>query len=177
MNRAVFFDRDGVLNAAIVRDGRPYPPATAAETQLDPQASEVIRALRERGFAIVVVTNQPDVARGTTTRGAVEAINDRVRAELGVDAIYTCFHDRGDSCMCRKPLPGMLLTAAREHALDLGASYLVGDRWSDIVAGRDARCKTIWLERDYTERQPECFDARFRSLSAACDWIIDDCNA
>jgi D-glycero-D-manno-heptose 1,7-bisphosphate phosphatase len=174
---AVFFDRDGVLNAAVVRDRRPYPPASVDELQLDPGAAPCIRGLRARGFCIIVVTNQPDVARGTTTREMVQAINERVRAELVVDDIYTCFHDRADGCACRKPRPGMLYEAAREHDIDLAASYLVGDRWTDIAAGRDARCRTVWIERDYDEPLPDRPDARFRSLTAACDWIIDDCNA
>ncbi len=177
MKPAIFFDRDGVLNAAVVRDGRPYPPASVAELTLDPSAATSVARLRAAGFRIIVITNQPDVARGSTTYAAVTAINDRVRSKLCVDAIYTCFHDRNDGCACRKPLPGMLLQAAHEHDIELRASYMVGDRWSDIVAGREAACRTVWLQRDYDEPPPDRPDARVVSLTAACDWIINDRNA
>jgi len=131
---AVFLDRDGVLNAATLLDGRPYPPTSAAEVTILPGVPTALAALRDAGYAIVVVTNQPDVARGTRTRAGIEAIHARLRAELPVDAIYCCFHDDGDECACRKPRPGMLLEAARELSLDLAASFMVGDRWRDTEA-------------------------------------------
>ncbi len=174
MTRAVFFDRDGVLNDAVVKNGHPFPPASVDELRIDSAAPESIARLRDRGFAIVVITNQPDVARGTTSRDAVEAINDRLAAELAIDAIYTCFHDNTDACECRKPKPGMLLAAARDHGIDLGSSYVVGDRWSDVAAGREARCRTVWIERGYDEKQPLDADARVASLASACDWIVND---
>ncbi len=171
---AVFFDRDGVLNAAVVRDGKPYPPTVPEELAIDSDAARVVADLRARGFMVVVVTNQPDVARGTTTAAAVDAINERLRAAVGVDAVYTCVHDNQDGCACRKPKPGMLLRAARELGLDLDASYMVGDRWSDIEAGRRARCRTVWIERSYAECSPVGHDAGVASLTEAWRWICDD---
>ena len=176
LTRAVFFDRDGVLNEAVVRNGRPHPPAGLAELRIDAAAAACIVQLRAAGFAIFVVTNQPDVARGTTARETVDAINTHVAASLDVDAVYVCYHDTADACACRKPKPGMLLAAASEHGVDLERSYLIGDRWSDVAAGREARCRTVWLERGYAEREPDRPDARVASLRAACDWILDDCN-
>ncbi len=176
MKRAVFFDRDGVLNDAVVRLGRPYPPASVDELHIDDGASSSLSALHERGFAIVVVTNQPDVARGTATRAQVEAINGRLLANLPIDALYVCYHDNADGCDCRKPKPGMLFAAARDHEIDLVRSYMVGDRWSDIAAGREARCRTVWIERGYDEPKPQEADVRVTSLVAACDWILDDCS-
>jgi D-glycero-D-manno-heptose 1,7-bisphosphate phosphatase len=174
LTRAVFFDRDGVLNDAVVRAGRPFPPANVDELRIDPAAATLITQLRARGFAIVVVTNQPDVARGKTTRESVDAINQRLTAELPIDALYVCYHDTADACTCRKPKPGMIFEAA--HDIDLSSSYMVGDRWSDIVAGRDARCKTVWIERGYEEKLPQDADAHVLTLTAACNWILDDCN-
>jgi D-glycero-D-manno-heptose 1,7-bisphosphate phosphatase len=174
LNSAVFFDRDGVLNAAVVRDGRPHPPPSVDELQIDPDAAASIERLRGIGFKIIVVTNQPDVARGTTSRSAVEAINERLLRTLPIDALATCYHDGNDACACRKPKPGMLLSAASTHDVDLAASYIIGDRWSDIAAGQAAGCRTVWIERRYTERTPELPDAHVLSLAAACNWIMDD---
>jgi len=171
---AVFFDRDGVLNEAVVREGRPYPPADAAALRVDPDAPAAIAALRARGFAIVVVTNQPDVARGKTTRASADAINDALRATLAPDALYACFHDNADGCDCRKPAPGMLVRAAHELGLDLARSYLVGDRWSDIEAGRRAGCRTVLIERGYVERAADDPTARVAALHSAAQWILDD---
>lgn len=136
----------------------------------------MLARLRDHGFSVVVVTNQPDVARGTATRQQVEAINEQLTAVLPIDAIYVCYHDNADACDCRKPKPGMLIAAAHEHGIELAQSYMVGDRWSDVAAGREARCRTVWIERGYDEREPLGADARVTSLTAACNWILDDCN-
>ncbi|HEX3463945.1 MAG TPA: HAD family hydrolase [Candidatus Elarobacter sp.] len=174
LSPAVFLDRDGVVNAAIVREGRPHPPATLAELRFEPGAGACVERLREHGFRVVVVTNQPDVARGTTTRAAVETLNAAIGAELPLDGLYACYHDDADACPCRKPKPGMLLRAAEELGLDLAGSYMVGDRWSDVEAGRRAGCRTVWIERGYLERAAEHPDARVTTLAQACEWIIDD---
>ena len=169
---AVFLDRDGVLNAATLRDGRPYPPTSAAEVTILPGVPAALAALRDAGYAIVVVTNQPDVARGTRTRAGIEAIHARLRAELPVDAIYCCFHDDGDECACRKPRPGLLLEAARELSLDLAASFMVGDRWRDTEAGAAVGCRTAFVDHGYAERRPQRFDRKVSSLAEAAAWIL-----
>lgn len=169
---AVFLDRDGVLNAATLLDGRPYPPTSAAEVTILPGVPAALAALRDAGYAIVVVTNQPDVARGTRTRAGVEAIHARLRVELPVDAIYCCFHDDGDECACRKPRPGMLLAAARELSLDLAASFMVGDRWRDTEAGAAVGCRTAFVDHGYAERRPQRFDRKVSSLPEAAAWIL-----
>ena len=150
MNRAVFLDRDGVLNRTIVRDGIPHPPQALEEVEILPGVSEAMGALRERGFALLVVTNQPDVARGLQTREMVERINDYLMERLRLDGIYVCYHDNADCCTCRKPAPGMLLRAAAEREIDLSRSYMVGDRGSDIAAGAAAGCQTFLIERPYS---------------------------
>ncbi len=168
--RAVFLDRDGVINAAVVRDGKPYPPT--GELTLLPGVEQALADLRAAGFATVVVTNQPDVARGTTTRAAVESLHAPIQPL--VDAIYCCFHDDADACACRKPKPGMLRDAARDLDLDLAASVMVGDRWRDIDAGRAAGCRTIFIDYGYAERQPTAMDHTARSLAEAVKWILRD---
>jgi D-glycero-D-manno-heptose 1,7-bisphosphate phosphatase len=149
---AVFLDRDGVINRTTVRDGTPYPPQTLSEVEVLPGVPEALDRLVVLGFRLIVVTNQPDVARGTQTRGAVEAINALLMSRLPqLSAAYVCCHDTGDDCDCRKPKPGMLLRAAGEHGIDLAKSFMVGDRWGDIVAGAAAGCKTLLIDLPYSQ--------------------------
>ena len=173
MKRAVFLDRDGVLNRAIVRDGRPYPPRNVAELEVLPGVEQALTALREAGFFLVVVTNQPDVARGTTTKRAVETINAALGAQLPIDEFRTCFHDSGDECDCRKPKPGALLAAAAHYDIDLYDSFMVGDRWRDAEAGRRAGCRTIFIDYGYQEKKPEVVDYRASSLLEASKIILE----
>jgi D-glycero-D-manno-heptose 1,7-bisphosphate phosphatase len=173
VTRAVFLDRDGVVNRALVRAGKPYPPASLEELEIVPGAREALGRLKDRGFALVVVTNQPDVARGTATRATVEALNARIGAELPIDEFRVCYHDSGDGCDCRKPRPGMIVDAARERGIDRGASYMIGDRWRDIEAGEAAGCTTIFIDYGYDERRPEGSDHVVRSLDEAVAIILD----
>jgi D-glycero-D-manno-heptose 1,7-bisphosphate phosphatase len=149
---AVFLDRDGVLNRATVRGETPYPPMSVAEVEILPGVSESLQRLADAGYPLIVVTNQPDVARGTQEREIVEQINDHVARELPMlTQVYTCFHDTPDNCNCRKPRPGMLMQAAAEHGIDLSQSYMIGDRWSDVVAGAAAGCKTFLFDVPYSQ--------------------------
>ncbi|HEY2817074.1 MAG TPA: transaldolase [Casimicrobiaceae bacterium] len=170
--RAVFLDRDGVVNSAIIRDGKPYPPAGLAELQIPAGTREALLRLKGAGYALIVVSNQPDVARGQTSRETVEAINSRLAATLPIDEFRTCFHDGDGCCDCRKPKPGMLLAAAQSHGIDLARSFMIGDRWRDIDAGVAAGCKTIFLDADYSERRPAKFDYAVASLPQAVDVIL-----
>jgi D-glycero-D-manno-heptose 1,7-bisphosphate phosphatase len=169
---AVFLDRDGVLNAPCVVGGRPFPPASVDALRVLPGAREAVLRLRSAGFAIVVVTNQPDVARGTQTQEAVEAINAALAAQISIDAFKVCYHDDADECSCRKPKPGLLEQAAADMRLDLSRSFMIGDRWRDIEAGRRAGCRTILIDWRYGEPQAEQPDARVASLAEAADWIL-----
>ncbi len=172
--RAVFLDRDGVLNRAMVRDGRPYPPATPEELEILPGVPEAVRRLREAGFLLIGATNQPDVARGTQRREVVEAINARLLAAMPIDEILVCYED-GDDAPRRKPNPGLLLEAAESYGIDLPASYMVGDRWRDVEAGRRAGCQTVFIDLGYHEPRPAPpadFDAA--DLSDAAAWILSD---
>ncbi len=171
--RAVFLDRDGVLNRANVVDGVPHPPASLAELELLPGVKDACRRLHEAGLLLIVVTNQPDVARGTQTIDAVDALNSELAARLPLDEIRVCPHDDADGCDCRKPAPGMLLDAAREHGIELAKSVMVGDRWRDVEAGRRAGCKTVFVAAGYSERPPESPDLTVRGLGEAVPWILD----
>jgi D-glycero-D-manno-heptose 1,7-bisphosphate phosphatase len=172
LRAAVFLDRDGVLNRAVVRDGVPHPPAHLGEFELLPGVPAALARLAGAGFALVVVTNQPDVARGTQTRARVEELNERVRAALPVLGVLTCFHDNADGCDCRKPRPGMLLEAARRWSLDLGRSFMIGDRWSDVAAGQAAGCRTVLVEMPYSGRTRCAPDRCVADLAEAAEWIV-----
>src|SRR5580692_12883999 len=120
---AAFLDRDGVLNQAVVRHGKPYPPASVEEMQILPGVRDALDRLKAAGYRLVVVTNQPDVARGLQRRETVEAINAALMARLPIDEFRVCYHDDADACDCRKPKPGLLL---RQPIYDLPRSVLVG---------------------------------------------------
>jgi D-glycero-D-manno-heptose 1,7-bisphosphate phosphatase len=172
---AVFLDRDGVINRALTRDGKPYPPASLAEFEILPGVPEACAKLNQAGFLLVVATNQPDVGRGTTSQQTVEAIHDYIRRKLPIDRVEACYHPgKGASeCDCRKPKPGMLLRAARELGIDLSRSFMVGDRWRDIDAGRAAGVTTILIDYGYSEELRQPPHHRAGSLLEAAELILD----
>jgi D-glycero-D-manno-heptose 1,7-bisphosphate phosphatase len=172
MHPAVFLDRDGVINRPVIRRGKPYSPSSLAELALLPGVPQAVRALKAGGYCLVVVTNQPDVARGTLSRAVADTMNEWLQAALPLDAVLMCIHDDGDQCRCRKPLPGLITQAARELRLDCTASYMIGDRWRDVEAGRRAGCRTVFVDHGYDEPPPESCDFRVSSLLAAARIIL-----
>jgi D-glycero-D-manno-heptose 1,7-bisphosphate phosphatase len=169
---AVFLDRDGVINRALTRDGTPHPPASLQDLEILPHVPEALSALKAQGYSLVVVTNQPDVARGTSSRELVDSIHERLKSTLVLDAIFTCFHDDADACDCRKPKPGLLYRAAHDLGIDLTLSFMVGDRWRDVEAGRRAGCRTFFVDCSYHERPPSSCDFRVGSLIEASRIIL-----
>lgn len=173
MKSAVFLDRDGVINANLERNGRPVAPTSLAEFRLLPGVENAVRQLKDSGFLVIVITNQPDVADGRTARSTVDAMHDLIRRKLAVDDIRVCFHNDSAGCSCRKPKPGMILDAAAEHGIDLAASYLVGDRWRDVAAGRAAGCVTFFIDYGYKQDGPNLPDRVVKSLPEATAIILD----
>lgn len=173
MIRAVFLDRDGVINANAVRNGRPVAPTTMEEFRFLPGVREAVERLKAAGFAVIVITNQPDIATGRTAAATVFAMHEHIRRHLAVDEIKVCQHVDADDCDCRKPRPGMILTAAAERRIDLSASYVVGDRWRDVEAGRMAGCLTIFVDCGYEQDGPMRPDKIVRSLPEAVSFIVD----
>jgi D-glycero-D-manno-heptose 1,7-bisphosphate phosphatase len=173
LKRAVFLDRDGVINQSIIRDGKPHPPHRVEDTVIVPGAHDHLTRLKEHGFFLAVVTNQPDVRRGTVDRKNIEDIHRYLRSQLPLDDFFVCYHDDSDGCDCRKPLPGLLLKGSETHHIDLEKSYLVGDRWRDIDAGAAAGCRTILIDYHYKERSSNSLpDVSVACLSEAVDWIL-----
>jgi len=180
--RAVFLDRDGVVNDVVWRDGTPVAPLRADELVIHPDVARQVGRLHDHGWVTVVVTNQPDVARGLLHPDELRAINAAMTERAGVEHVYACTHDGVEDCACRKPRPGMLLDAARDLDLDLAGSWLVGDRWVDIAAGNASGVRSILLERDYswaaTSSGAPAADLepalRVGSLAEAVEAIVDD---
>jgi D-glycero-D-manno-heptose 1,7-bisphosphate phosphatase len=171
--RAVFLDRDGVINQAVVRDGKPYPPPGVDELKVMAGSADALRDLKQAGFLLIVVTNQPDIARGTQSRVAVDAIHQALREALPLDDFFVCPHDDSDRCDCRKPLPGLLLRAAEKYEIDMPRSFIVGDRWRDVDAGASAGCATVWIDYGYREKRAAAEpSAKVDSIRAAADWIL-----
>ena len=153
--KAVFLDRDGVINKAVVIDNKPYPPPCLAELEILPGVKEGIILLKQNGYHIFVVTNQPDVARGKTSIEKVQEINDYLEKELLIDEVYCCYHDGIEACSCRKPKPGMIFDASAKWNIDFSRSFIIGDRWRDIEAGRQASVSTILIDYGYDEERVE----------------------
>ncbi len=170
--RAVFLDRDGVLNETTIRGGHPHPPDTVAEVTLLPGAADACRRLAAAGWLLVVVTNQPDIARGTRSATDVDAVNRAVVDGLPIDDVVVCPHDDIDGCSCRKPRPGMVMDAAERLRIDLAASALVGDRWRDVDAGRAAGVETFFVDHGYDERLRASPDHVVSSLAEAADLLL-----
>ena len=171
MRRAIFLDRDGVINRSKVTSGVPLPPTCVADIVILEGVVEAINIFKALEFIPVVITNQPDVARGRITRDEVIAINDFIGAATCIEHFYTCFHDDVDACNCRKPLPGLIYQAAKELKLDIPNSYIVGDRWRDVSAGQAAGCKTYFIDYSYSEITPEMPFTRVSSLLEAAQAI------
>jgi D-glycero-D-manno-heptose 1,7-bisphosphate phosphatase len=179
VRRAVFLDRDGVINRALTRDGKPYPPTTLEEFEILPGVLEACAKLKQAGFLLVVATNQPDVGRGTLAQSTVETLHAHLRQRIPLDRIEVCYHPgKGASdCDCRKPKPGMLLRAAKDLDIDLAQSWMVGDRWRDIDAGHAAGCRTILIDYSYDEALRQAPDHRVNTLGEAADIILDQQRA
>lgn len=169
---AVFLDRDGVLNEPVVIGGRPHPPTSARDVIVRSDTVEACEQLHAAGLLLVVVTNQPDIARGSQTLEEVEAIHNELRRRLPLDDVRICPHDDKDECRCRKPAPGLLVDGAAAWNIDLGQSVMVGDRWRDVEAGKRAGCAVVLIKRDYAEKPAIDADHVVANLHEAVPWIL-----
>ena len=170
---AVFLDRDGVLNATRTgSDGVPRPPESADALVVLPGVVDACLGLRGAGFRLIVVTNQPDVARGVQRPEIVEEINGALLSKVPVDEILVCYHDDADRCSCRKPKPGLLLEAAERWKIDLSRSFMVGDRWRDVEAGHNAGCRSVLIAEASWEQERCAPDYTASSFSIAAEWIL-----
>ena len=172
LRRAVFLDRDGVLNRCEVRDGKPYAPRYLRDFRLLPGAAAAACDLKSAGLLVIVVTNQPDIGNGLTDPAVVETMHDKLRRAMPIDGVMMCPHRQEEGCNCRKPKPGMLLNAAKAWKIDLKKSFMVGDRWGDVVAGQAAGCYTLFVNRGYKEPRLATPDNTAKSLVSATRLIL-----
>jgi len=176
--RAVFLDRDGVLNRALVRGGCPFPPSTVEAFELHDDVISGCARLKAANFLLIVVTNQPDVGRGKQSRETVEAMHSKMQSALPlIDRIEICYHAgerHSQPCNCRKPRPGLILRAAAQLEIDLAASYVIGDRWRDVDCARAAGCRAIFIQRDYNETLRALPDFTVRNFTDAVNALLRD---
>jgi D-glycero-D-manno-heptose 1,7-bisphosphate phosphatase len=170
---AVFLDRDGVIVVPEFRDQRSFAPRRLEDFRLYPEAAASLQKLKQAGFLLAVVTNQPDVGNGLIPRSEVEAMHEVMTRELPLDAVKVCFHGQAEHCDCRKPKPAMILETARELGINLKKSFMVGDRSSDVEAGRAAGCATVFIDLGYALPAPDSPDYVAHSIGEAADLIIE----
>ncbi len=172
MRRAVFLDRDGVINYSIVREGRPFAPTSQDEFAIIDGVSDALNILHEAGFLLIIVTNQPDVARGLIKKEIVENFHQDLLKDFPLDAIKVCYETEESGGRFYKPQPGMILEAKEEFDIDLTKSFMVGDRWRDMGCGRAAGCFTVFIDYGYVEKLTEVPDAICHGLLEAVPIIL-----
>ena len=173
MRPCIFLDRDGVINEVNLVDGKPHPPKNLEQLKILPGVNDSLVCLKNAGYLLIIVTNQPDVARGMTRKTTVEDINRFISNSLPIDDIYTCFHDANDHCGCRKPLPGAIISAKSKWDINIANSFMIGDRWKDVEAGIAAGCKTVFIDCKYNEKRPPTFDFKANDLQSATRFILE----
>lgn len=174
---AVFLDRDGVVNQSIIRDHKPLSPKSLKDLVVIDGVKEAIALLHEHGFTTVVITNQPDVARGNLTSEMLAEMHRSIARQTGLQYFYICIHDDKDRCECRKPNAGLITKAAKDLNLDIANSFLIGDRWKDIEAGQRAGCQCFFIDNSYSEQRPTPPFHKVTSLLEAAVFITGGKNA
>ena len=169
--KAVFLDRDGILNESIIKQGKPYPPQNLEEVVIHDEVKRGIRLLKNEGLLLIMITNQPDIARNKTTEKNVNSINNFVKQILNLDDVFMCVHDDKDNCNCRKPKPGMIIEAKKKWNIELSGSFLVGDRWKDISAGIKMNLITFLLDLGYNEKKVNA-DFEYKTFTQIVNQII-----
>lgn len=176
MKKAVFLDRDGVINNSMLVNGIPTPPRSLEQLEILSGVAEGIELLHSAGFELIVVSNQPDVSRGKMSKQVVDKLNIKLKKELNLKHFYICFHDEVDNCSCRKPKPGLIRKAALDLKINLRASFMVGDRWKDIAAGQAVGCRCFFIDNSYIEKQPSQPYTSVPSLIGAAQLILKEIN-
>ena len=176
MNKAVFLDRDGVINKPIVIEGKSYAPQSLKDFKIFPKVKVAVKKLRNNGFKVFVISNQPDIGNKLIKKKTLNQMHKLLKSKVPVNKIYFCPHTRNDKCKCRKPNPGMIIKASKDSGILLKESYVIGDRKTDIDAGLKAGCKTIFVNHNYVEKKPTKQEKTVKSLHAAVKYILKSQN-
>ena len=151
---ALFCDRDGVLIEAVTIDGKPKAIETLSEIRYCFGVEAAIKRIK-REMPVFMITNQPEISRGSISKQSVDSINNKILHDLSLTAIFMCPHDDKDECGCRKPKIGLLEMAAQEFQIDLSRSFMIGDRWRDIACAHAGGLKAFFIDRNYDEQHPD----------------------
>lgn len=169
MKAAVFLERDGILNHALVEKGIQVTPGSVGEFKVNPEARPALEELKEQGFLLIATTNQPGLSRGTMNRRELDLMHLILRRNMPLDDLMLCPHDESDRCPCRKPKPGLLAEAAFKYHIDLDRSFVISDKWQDAEAARVAGCTSILISSPWIGRVHHDFVVQ--DLSAAVQKI------
>ena len=150
-NKAVFFDRDGVLNHLVKRDGSSYSPQKFEDFHIVDEAKEVVNIIKEMGFLTIIVSNQPDISRGKLKQSESDKMTDKLFEKLSIDDVLYCTHDDNNDTGCRKPAPGLFFTAQKKYNIDFNKSFMIGDTWKDVEAAKSAGISMILINKDYNQ--------------------------
>jgi len=164
LRKAIILDRDGIINKIVIRNGKASSPRKLGEFKFLPNIKKYLESFREMGFLNIVFTNQPDISRGLLKREELRKMHKFISEILPIDEIKFCPHDDNDNCSCRKPKPGLILEAAKKWSIDLKKSYVIGDGWKDMAAGKRAGCKTFLMRRKYNKNLQSGFDFGVNNL-------------
>jgi D-glycero-D-manno-heptose 1,7-bisphosphate phosphatase len=175
MNRGIFLDRDGVINRGLLHNGKPFSPRMFEEFEILPGVKNALDSFRDMGFINIVITNQPDIARGLMDIEELNKMHSLIRGILAVDDIFVCPHDENDYCLCRKPKGGMLIEASKKWWIDLKTAFMIGDTWKDMIAGKEAGCETILVDMPYNQKVES--DYRVKELKEAIEIIKSSINS
>ena len=169
--KAIFLDRDGTLNKVYIENGLPISPSSLNKFKIIKGVKKSINRLKKLNFLCILITNQPDVFRGKISKKTVVKMNSYIKKKIKLDDMFVCYHDNEHNCSCRKPKPGLLLKASKKWKIDLKKSFMIGDRWKDILAGKKVGCKTIFINNNYKNDKKVKADFTFKSLLNAVNKI------
>jgi len=169
--KAIFLDRDGTLNKAYIENGLPISPSSLNKFKIIKGVKKSINKLKKLNFLCILITNQPDVFRGKISKKTVVKMNSYIKKKIKLDDMFVCYHDNEHNCNCRKPKPGLLVKASKKWKIDLNKSFMIGDRWKDILAGKKVGCKTIFINNNYKNDKKVKADFTFKSLLKAVNKI------
>jgi len=169
---AIFLDRDGVLNIPKIKNGKTFAPININDFRLYPFVSKLCKKLKKK-YLLIVVTNQPDLQNGKLKIKQLNLMHHKLKKKINYDGLYYCA-SKSLRSKFKKPNPGMLLKSIKEFNIDTNKSFLIGDRWSDIEAGKKINCKTIFINRNYKEKKPKNVDFTVKSFKKAVETIYND---